>query len=367
MKKVFWMLAVAVAAITSCTKSEVVDIPESRLIGFDPFVGKQTRTDESTTSEDGTNPNVISGRNDLTNFWVYGTMDYTGVVFGGQEVAWVSSDAGGHFEYTPHKTWSVNKTYRFAAISNGNNQCPNVTYTTTADTNELTVSDYFVGNKDLIADIAQPIFTKADGSGIPAGRVTFTLNHLLTRVRFELENTSAANSGLAIKITDLKFTGVKKATCTYDFDETNNSDEIVWAPANSGATGDYTYPVLDQKLEPGGTTVYDNFVIPQSNELTVTFTVETYAKDNNGDYHLTNTTTYNPSLRFGNGVSDYSWHPGKVYNYLIKIGGSAQYIHFDATVNGWDFDLDGNGDGGTNDDVVIDTQGGTSQSGDDNE
>ena len=60
------MLAVAVAAITSCTKSEVVDIPESRLIGFDPFVGKQTRTDETTTGEDGTNRHVITGRNDLT-------------------------------------------------------------------------------------------------------------------------------------------------------------------------------------------------------------------------------------------------------------------------------------------------------------
>ncbi len=361
------MLAVAVAAITSCTKSEVVDIPESRLIGFDPFVGKQTRADETTTGEDGTNRYVITGRNDLKKFWVYGTMDYSGVVFDGQEVAWVSSNAGGHYAYEPHKTWSVNKTYRFAAISDGNNLCSNVTYTTTADKNELTISDYIVGNKDLIADIAHPIFTKADGSGIPAGRVSFALNHLLTRVRFELENTSAANSGLAIKITDLKFTGVKKATCTYDLNESNNSDNIEWTPASSGATADYTYPVLDQKLEPGGTTVYDNFVIPQGNDLTVTFTVETYAKDSNGSYLLTNTTTYNPTLKFGNGVGDYSWHPGKVYNYLIKIGGSAEYIHFDATVDGWDFDLNGNGDGGTDDDVVINTQGGTTQSGDDNE
>ena len=43
MKKTLWMLGVAVAALTSCTQSEVLDVPESKMIAFDSFVGKPTR------------------------------------------------------------------------------------------------------------------------------------------------------------------------------------------------------------------------------------------------------------------------------------------------------------------------------------
>ena len=43
MKKNVWLLGVAAAALTSCTQSEVLDVPESKLIGFETHVEKQTR------------------------------------------------------------------------------------------------------------------------------------------------------------------------------------------------------------------------------------------------------------------------------------------------------------------------------------
>ena len=43
MRTRLWMLGVAVAALTSCTQSEVVEIPENRVIGFDTFVENDSR------------------------------------------------------------------------------------------------------------------------------------------------------------------------------------------------------------------------------------------------------------------------------------------------------------------------------------
>ena len=46
MKKNLWMLGVAVAALTSCTQSEVVEVANSKAIDFDVFTNKNTRAVE---------------------------------------------------------------------------------------------------------------------------------------------------------------------------------------------------------------------------------------------------------------------------------------------------------------------------------
>ena len=70
MKKNVWLLGVAVAALTSCTQSEVLDIPESRTISFETFLGKSSRaadyTDVSSVMLKGTG----HADNDLNKFWV---------------------------------------------------------------------------------------------------------------------------------------------------------------------------------------------------------------------------------------------------------------------------------------------------------
>ena len=44
MKKSFFVLGVAVAALASCTNEEVVDMPQSRAIQFGTFVNHSTRS-----------------------------------------------------------------------------------------------------------------------------------------------------------------------------------------------------------------------------------------------------------------------------------------------------------------------------------
>ena len=102
MKKILFMLATAAAVLSSCVKSEVVDVADTRVIGFEPFVNKTTKA------------NLINSAgpadNDLNKFWVLGYED-TGVLFDGTDAAakvvYNASDNG--FTYDSHKTWSMGK------------------------------------------------------------------------------------------------------------------------------------------------------------------------------------------------------------------------------------------------------------------
>lgn len=49
MKKSLWMLGVALTALASCAETEVVDVPQTRAIGFtNAFVNNTTRADVTT-------------------------------------------------------------------------------------------------------------------------------------------------------------------------------------------------------------------------------------------------------------------------------------------------------------------------------
>ena len=52
MKKNFWMLVISLALLTSCSQSEIVDVPESRVIGFDTYVERISRSVQNITTAD---------------------------------------------------------------------------------------------------------------------------------------------------------------------------------------------------------------------------------------------------------------------------------------------------------------------------
>lgn len=61
MKKSLFMMGVAIAALSSCTQNEVLDIAESNTIQFGKsYIGKPTRA------------NIINNEDELDNFYVYG-------------------------------------------------------------------------------------------------------------------------------------------------------------------------------------------------------------------------------------------------------------------------------------------------------
>ena len=59
MKKMLLVLGVAAAAMTSCTSDELIEVNQSSLIKFEPFVNKGTRSVQDTNG-------------DISKFYVYG-------------------------------------------------------------------------------------------------------------------------------------------------------------------------------------------------------------------------------------------------------------------------------------------------------
>ena len=319
MKKTLWMLGVAVAALTSCTESEVLDVPESRVIGFESHVDNQTR--------------VVSdlGSGTMVKFWVFGFKMETGdSEFGehGTEAEVfcnvpvkrdqaVSTSPWGYENVEHTKYWSKNHTYRFAAYANGTESLTAPTVVSyDPDEDIITFTNYVAGDKDLVATISgdREIGASIDGDDIAA--VPFTFKHMLSKVQFSF--TSTAN--VTIEITNLRIDAINKGTGTYEYNTTNPTEPIInWTPSTDGNDKGYTSTL---ELIPTTTVpAIENFcVIPQMNKtdetthLSVTFTLTTY----DGDGHFINSD--NKTVSLASNVHDGEWKPGYVYNYHAVFG-----------------------------------------------
>lgn len=377
MKKHLLIFAALVATMTGCVKNEVMDVSDSGEISFDTYVGKHTRAV------------VINGRTNLSRFYVYGNMTNANdtepkEVFKGQNVVWAGTSAeNGHYEYNGgvSKMWEAGKKYYFAAVSNGNavfkvedatasdvyNSADVVDFTydfVGNGDNKITINDYTITDKDLIVDIADPILTGE--SMIGRETVTFDFRHLLTRVRFVINNGDAVGSNQIVAVENLKFSGANKGDCTYTLTG-SNTHTIVWNDLGSDAEYGYTKSIVDPDVDqqfvitPSSNKSFGHFVIPQSSQgKEVTFTLVTYHREGsqgNYTYTKTNSQDYTFSLQYDNDNTDegedYYWHPGNVYQYTVTLVGTTSYIHFDANVASWNFDINGDSSSNTDDDIPM--------------
>ena len=353
MKKTLWMLGVAVAALTSCTESEVLDIPESRLISFDSHIDKTTRA-ATLIQQPGAEVN------DLNTFWVYGIEGTDNNIFNAQPVIY----SGTGFSYTNPRTWNTGNTYNFAAYSNANNEASNtetsggsklesVTYALNqTGGSKLTFTNYTVGRDDLLAAIVSPIGINNEGSNIPQS-VSLNFQHLLSCVRITLTNSSET---LYLKIADITFNAIGTDDCEYEL--SNSSKTIKWSnmqlPAQAASLDkSYTFTDGEVYIAPGGVFQDMCFFIPQSNNIQINITAETYERtgtDPAFTYTKKSTTIYPTTLAIidtvNDGVDHTYWQPGYQYQYGANIGGTVHYIRFTATID--NFDPHQAGIGGTN-------------------
>ena len=338
MKKKLWMLGVAIAALTSCTQNEVLDIPEGKAIGFKTFVGKETRTQEQVTS------------NNISNFWVFGykTQDDSftesagepnySAVFNNINV-YTSSGTGGNlttWTYDNQQYWSANSLYRFAAYANGakteasGNISTGVSYKPIGDYLEFT--DYVAGEYDLVASIPGDRVTHNVVNNEAV--VAFNFNHLLSRIEFVFEE----QANVFIKVLNLRIEGaVKKGTAQYFFNSENITEAYTYKTEfgkqgvkwNLGTETGYTYePVLTPSLSANAGDVM--YVIPQANTaLTAKFTIVTYQdagyqnEINSREVEVPLNTTNIPidtpenESSLMNDIHKGKWNPGFVYRYKV--------------------------------------------------
>ena len=315
MKTKLWMLGMAVAALTSCTQSEVVEIPESRVIGFDTFVENDSRAAAAAV-------NIST----ITKFHVYGYNQSGNEewenVFDNVDVSYNNNA----WTYSPTKYWQTDHTYRFAAYTDGLNSTSinSVNYTPGED--KLVFTDYNAGFKDLIASISGDIVT---GATISSPTVPLSFKHMLTKIGFHFY----ANTNTVIKISDVIIDNAYTiGTATYNY----SGHTITWDTSNQELSSYSENSSTETQLSTS-LIEYAFYVIPQNNQnVKVNFILHTY--DTTGDE--IDSTQYTASLATGDIHTDVAntWKVGYFYKYYVTFGESFEETPIQFTVNaieGW--------------------------------
>lgn len=294
MKKSIYLLGMAVAALSSCSQSDVVEMPDSRAIGFNTFVNNNTRAE--VTNESFTKFAVYGAYNN-TDKWV---PVYTNVTVN-------SSD---HKNWTPEKLayWEIGKSYSFCAYSNGNEVLDSEDVTFDAATSKLSFNYTTDGTNDLVA-ASNSTITPSTGEE----KVNLTFKHMLSKVKFTFKTD--ASDDYTMTVTELK---IENAVTAANGSFTNGT---VGDWTGGTANGTYKYAVTGlTDFAATGTHSAELYIIPQSNE-TLMATVTVKATDG-GVMNATKTFTvpvkYTPATSDGKGTAN-EWTKGYAYNYIATI------------------------------------------------
>ena len=194
MKKII-LAALAIAALASCNKTEVVGVTEGNAIAFDnAFVDNATK---SVNDPSFTNSNLFN------DFAVYGFVEGA-VLFDGTQVTRSAID--GEWSYTGTQYWIAGANYNFAAVApktDGGWEKKTSTVTDYTVTTNLSFTNN--GTTDLLYADAGKILGKASGNET----VAFTFRHVLSKVKFSFENAYNA-SAATIKVYDIEITNAYK-------------------------------------------------------------------------------------------------------------------------------------------------------------
>lgn len=202
MKKLFIMLAAA-AAVVSCAKEQTIVADQGEAIQFNSFVDNSTRADAATDPSYST---TVGKGVALTSFNVYGAVNGVNI-FNGNAVTKGSAAYGAAWTLTGNQQYWINGAdYEFVAVVDGNKA--GVTETNTdANTGIPTTIDYTV---DGATDLLCARVVRDDNTDTSV--VGFGFTHLLSKVKFSVENTTDANAtNYRIVLTSAKITGVYKS------------------------------------------------------------------------------------------------------------------------------------------------------------
>ena len=259
MKKIF-IAVLAVAALASCSQEYVVVEQPKAAIGFDTFVENSTRANDLTVGN--------------FDFGVYGLVEkgeQSALIFNNQKV---SADGS----YSPAQYWIASAQYYFTAIAPYTNA--NWTYTTT-NTHSGTITfdnSAAAANQDLLFAYNKPAQTPATITAQP-GKVGFTFNHMLSRVRFTFANGFGQGSNITLQVYDVTITD---AYATGDLVVNAGTPADVWTNfggtlvKNFGQIGGNTLATLTDTGNTMSASTEHFYLIPANKAYNVTFTVKLF-------------------------------------------------------------------------------------------
>lgn len=348
-----FLLAAAAAALAGCAQNEVIDIPQTRAIGFDPYVGNTTRaaakdTDLSALQDEGAGFIVLGGyEDDQTYVPVFDGTNETG-----SHITWNKRS----WEYSPINYWLEGKTYKFVAYAPAKLQEDDLFDIDYAD-NKLKMKDGGTftadGETDLVVAEGKPQGYLVAAEPVQMEPVGFKFYHALSKVKFTFIN--GWRNAVTLKITNIKLSNVKDTgSLTTSGTMAQGSDKIQLS-AWSGQTGMADYEnkpddVMNTSIY-GESYEFENFLLPTAlndSQMKLTFTVL-----------VTNSQGTGPDLGAGAGYPVVKevvipkdvvteWKPGYAYNYKLTISGSTfglKPIQFDG------IDVDSEWGNGGEDDI----------------
>ena len=309
MKKLFVAFC-ALAALAACAKEEIVSLDNGETIQFgNAFVENATRAAATDPSYSTTGKGVA-----LSYFNVYGAVNGVNI-FNGDRVE-KTTDYGVAWNITTNNKqyWIDGASYIFDAVVDANS--------VTIDTNTglPTSLNYVVANqKDML-------YKRVTTTGKPAdGLVAFDFTHLLSKVKFSVENTTTADaSNYRFNLTEIKLLNVYPS-----------GDYAV--PAGTWTTAAASEYELEDLIVNSGATQYHSkevLLIPGS-AVGVYVKGEIQAKDADTDWTTVSTMekTFNNVLGTGNTLA-----ANQAYHFAVKLG-IGEEIQFTATaMPKWDND-----------------------------
>lgn len=234
MKKGLLMLGAAAMMLASCTQNEVMEVSESRAIGFNGTgIDNITRADITSTN--------------FAQFYVYGGYG-TNAIF--NKVS-VTKGSDSKWSYNPKQYWA-NGTWNFAGYAGGNGVTP--TWDNAAGQLTLAVNSD-ASNQDDVIFAASKDITVTDATTYNTA-VTLNFTHLLSKIQFKFTKESASLGGVTVKLKDFKVEGL-----------TTNAKWIdgTQGVADAPATGDYTnFTDLTEVDGTNGLSTAEFYVIPQN-------------------------------------------------------------------------------------------------------
>lgn len=263
----------AVAALVSCSKEQTVSFDKGELIGFNSFVENSTRATDPTY-----------GAVALTSFNVYGTVQGTGNgivnIYDGDVVTGVVGEKETITDENGNETevdkawlcdvqqyWIAGAQYNFAAVVDVDNTATNVTVDTTTGMPK-TIAYTTTNQNDLLYAEAS-----ATGKATGNGKVNFTFDHLLSKAQFTVKSNT--EGGYYYSVKDIKVSNYAGGTYTIA--------DKTWTPgtATNVAFGDVEYVTSNDKN--GKTNDTQMLLVPTATDFKVSFTVEIWNGDGEGD------------------------------------------------------------------------------------
>lgn len=337
MKKLFFAFT-ALAAMTSCSNDELVDVtPKQAIIFGDAFVDNATRAiDQTLTSST------------LNTFNVYGTVSGDEgeeqnvqifkdvLVTNGGTIPTDAVTGTNNWWYNGANTqyWIEGNNYKFAAIANGD-----VTEYTDNMPSKISYSyeDDVAATKDLLyATVTKDNYTASEGSDV----VNFTFNHLLAKVQFTFKNTITTNTAAVngkgdgvmytYKVSDVKITNAYKAgeytigSSLWSVTTTGASPRIAItfgdiSNANAISDADTAIEVGAIGIEAFATSNIQKLLIPNTyTDLTVTCKIET----------CLNGSVIDTEDEYTINVPSVTLKAGHAYNFIISKGAPGKEIKF---------------------------------------